>query len=268
MSLHDIYIIGNIIRIGTIAYDAILDSLSIWVNRLIWIFKFYILKDKSREYIIDKRVTDHIIYCDGHFIAHTTYKIFMLTSSDFEMKKGFTSTNIGKVDLSSPKKYSSCKDNRFNSHIIKVEKIEKYSEGNLNIKFTDVSKEQKEKLKEIYSSIDYKKDTTFFKIRQDGQKVFSSFSFSLYMSIPKEFKNRKNLNDEIYLNNKCYGIFEYNLKIDRDSIDLNKFSPKLSINGNYSIPKHLMDTFYEGRKWRLRPALNRAKKTKISIVHQ
>jgi len=248
MAIHDWYVIGNIIRIIILMKDKTLDSCSIYTNRIKWLYKYWINQDRSRNYIIDRRKTVYVIYCDGHFISYTDYKIFMLDDGDFAMPKGFLTANENFVDLSKCKTETNCEENRFNSYIIKAVKTGQPSDGTLIIQ-KDNSKSNK---KEVH-----------FKIKKDGQKGFSSFSFSLYMSIPNEYKKRTNLNDQIILSKNIYGTVSFDLKIDRDAPQTEYFAPSLNIDNNYKLPKHANDTFYLGRKWHFRPTLQKIQKLNI-----
>lgn len=249
MGIEKWFLIGRIFKAIIFSWDYIIETFNKYINRIKWLWIYYIRKNKKRNYIIDTRVSKNIIYCDGHFVIVNEYDIFMLDDGDFVMSKGFTTDNETYTDFKNFTDKSCCIKNRFNSYIAKVEPLHKKIDGNLQI--TNMNKE---------------KDNLSFDIELDGRSRFETFSFGLYMAIPNEFKNRIKLDDTIQINENVYGKFTLELKIDKDSPLVTYFAPTIKKDGAYLKPKISEDLFYINRVW----WLNKYSKTNgvIKITHK
>ncbi len=261
-------IIVSIFKPLTKLGNNLLDITAIIYNRCRWIcfcdivFDFsntflFTLKCK-RDYIIDKRITKYVFYCDGHFILINEYKIFPLTNGKLEIPKGFKTSNPDYTDFSKFMKYNTLKDNckrksRFKHYLINVEKLSSF-DGLIKI---------------IHLKAD--KDIVRFKIFIEGAKRFQPIKFMLMMSIPKEFKNRANLNDVIELNEpKQYGTIQLTMQADKYTDLVDKFAPILYFeteNGRkIEIPeksKNKLKPFYLEKTWKIRRIISK----KIIIEH-
>lgn len=235
MGIKEWWLIGRIIHLLIYSWRLLVDFINKYFNRIKWIFIYYIKRDKTRKYIIDSRISKNIIYCDGHFVFVNEYNIFMLSEGNFIMEKGFNTSNPEHVDFTTITDSPTCDKNRFNSYIVKAEPMNKKTDGNLQI--TNLKKEKRK---------------VSFNVELDARSTFESFSFGLYLSIPKEFTSRINLDDEISINDHIYGKFILELKIDKDSPHIKYFAPTIIMNKKYKKPEISEDLFYLNRKWNLK----------------
>ena len=214
-----------------------LDFLAIQKNRIYWLFNF----KKRRDYIIDKRKTINVIFCNGNFILVNEYQLFPLKSGSLKLKKGFNSSNPKWTDFNKFIKVDNTfnceKYNRFKNYIIKVENLDK---NDRLIKIVNLKKS---------------KSNVEFEIFIENAKKFQTINFILLMSIPNEFKNRNNFNDEISFSEpKQYGVFELIIKADKHKKMEDKFAPLLFADDKEikEIKKDKNTPFYMTKRWKIR----------------
>lgn len=247
MGIKEWWLVGRVVHFLLNAWDGFIDVLKKYKNRIKWLYKYYIDGEKGRKYIVDKRVSKNVIYCNGHLIVLNEYTIFMLDNSDFNMKKGFKTSNSSHTDFSNITENKNCSENRFNSCIVRAETLNKKVDGTLQI-----------------TNLKSTKKTIKFEVNVDARRRFEVFNFGLYLSLPKEFYMRNNLDDLIMIKENIYGKFELELKIDKDAPQRSKFAPFLAIDEEYLKPEITEDLFYIGRKWKIIKLFSTINNIKIS----
>ena len=214
------------------AAENILDWVAIKKNR-------YLCKRELKLYVINKRITEHVILADGTLILYSKYFIEMLKNGNFELEKGYIAvneySNLTKID----KIYDSFKDvpknrNRFKSYLAVCEIQDKVNRKTsvFNSKITNKTDEQL-KYKIIYTNL----------------KKGDNFTFCISITIPGEFKVKK---EDKMLIKYNYGVYKFISKIDKQNLKAKKFSPICNFENKPKTPEDNSNIFYIGFKWKIR----------------
>ena len=243
------FIVKPFINLGKKTLNKALDYYFIYYNRAIWIIN----NKENRPYIIDKRKTTNVIFCNGNFILVNEYQLFPLKNGSITLKKGFNSSNPEYTNFSKFKKVNNnfnCKKfNRFKDYIVKIEKLNSFKGLIKIINWTSNA------------------NNIEFDIFIENAKKWEKINFILLIAIPNEFKNRDNFNDEISLKTpNQYGIFELIIKGDKHQEIQDKFAPILFDDKGKEIKeieKNIFTPFYVTKKWKIR----KPKTKKLIIKH-
>lgn len=214
------------------------------MNTLYWIKEYYIKKNKTQNFIVNKRTTDHTILQDGTLITFTRYSITMLDNGTFYTEKYYISDNYEeengkrKVDMSQyqqiyQKLDHNVKENRFKEHLIIASLIDGHYKGSKFV--ADIINKTEKKL-------DYY-------IKYPKLKRFQSFEFFVCITVPREF-DRNDAYDSLKIE-PIYGIFEFTSKVDKQRHNSHKYLPIIKQAGREIEGIDIDNIFYTGEKWKL-----------------
>jgi hypothetical protein len=197
-----------------------------------------ICKKNNELFAINKRITEHIIYSDGTLILNSKYFIEMLKDGDCKLKKGYiainNNTNLQKINKIFDSFENVGTKNRFKNYLLVCE-IEEKVKRDISIFKTNIDKTTE---KEIFYSVIY-----------TNLKKGDKFSFSISITIPKEFEDKKEDSMQIKYE---YGIYEFISKIDKQNLKSKVFSPICEIKEKRLIPQSFNNIYYNGFKWKIR----------------
>lgn len=215
--------------------------IAVSINIICGLWRYYIIKDTTaHNFVVNKRLSHYTVYKDGTLIVHNTYNILMLSDGDFKINKNHKTENPDRVDMKKFKKIyevldSGVEENRFSDFLAVASLINGKKQGSRF--YSEIKEDECTSEKFEYS------------IKYTNLNKFDRFSFFVFTTIPKEFA-RESKKDGLIMTD-IYGEYEFHFKIDKQSKDSGKFSPKLIDNGKEQKPKHSDSIFYIGSHWKL-----------------
>lgn len=221
------------------------ENIAILTNIVKMCWRFYIKKDKKYNFAVNRRIMEHTIYPSGTLITTTKYSITMIGGGRFETERYFKSDNneldidgCRKVDMT---RFSTIyrelnehiKENRFNDYLIIA--AQSTQGGDTSRFIPKIIKQTQEKIR--------------YSIEYTHLKIFQTFEFYIYISIPREF-DRTNSIDRLNIE-PIYGVFEFYSKVDKQRKYSAMYAPRLINNNKEVTGKPIKSLFYYGDTWKL-----------------
>jgi hypothetical protein len=207
------------------------------------LWRYYKIRDRKYNFVINRRLSHHTIYPDGTLITFTKYSIFMLDNGNFKIKKSYRSENDGLIDKK--RKVDMSKMPEIYMHLNKDVKEDRFKDF-LTITELITSKKTGSRFFSEKSYNDSNEIIYQYSIQYTKLSRFEHFSFFVSMTIPKEF-DRVSKSDGLIIRPNLYGIYEFHSKIDKQGKNSHMFEPILHDTNNKEIKvTHSPSLYYIG----------------------